>query len=131
MQALSKHSSTLVFMIVLGIHCNFLIDLPICLKTCRSNFFFFLQGKMCAPEKSGASQRFCAPICPGLETTYCDTFILKFLKKYLLVSKGDAINNEIRKCLTLLPMLMVRWCFGLFVSAKLSTKLESSFSIIF
>ena len=34
-------------MIVFGIHFNFMIVLPIRLKTCRSIFFFFLQGKMC------------------------------------------------------------------------------------
>ena len=49
----------LLFMIVLGIYGKFLIDLLICLKTCRSDFFF--QGKMCAPEKSSAFQRFCTP----------------------------------------------------------------------
>ena len=37
MKTLSKHSSTLVFMIVFGIHCNFLIVLPTRLKTCGSN----------------------------------------------------------------------------------------------
>ena len=46
-------------MIVLGIYGKFLIDLLICLKTCRSDFFF--QGKMCTPEKSSAFQRFCTP----------------------------------------------------------------------
>ena len=42
--------STPVFMIVFGIHCNFLIVLPIRLKTYRSNVLFFLQGKICAPK---------------------------------------------------------------------------------
>ena len=35
-------ASTLRFMIVFGIHCNFFIDLHIQLKTCRSVLFFFL-----------------------------------------------------------------------------------------
>ena len=48
-------------MIVFRIHCNFFIASPIWLKTCRSNGFSFLRGKMCALEKSGASHRFCAP----------------------------------------------------------------------
>ena len=38
---LSKYSSTPMFMIVFGIHCNFFIVLCIQLKTCRSNVFFF------------------------------------------------------------------------------------------
>ena len=45
-------------MIVFGIHSNFFIVLPIQLKT---SVFSILQGKMCAPEKSGALQRFYAP----------------------------------------------------------------------
>ena len=49
-----------MFMPVFGIHCTFFIALPIRLKTCRF-IFFFLQDKMCSPEKSGASQRFCVP----------------------------------------------------------------------
>ena len=40
-------------MIVFGIHWNFFIVLPI-------RFFPFLQGKMCSPEKLGATQSFCA-----------------------------------------------------------------------
>ena len=40
---------------VFGIHLNFLIILTARLKTCRSNVFFFLQGKICAPEKLDAS----------------------------------------------------------------------------
>ena len=50
-------------MIVFRIYCNFFIVLPIRLKTCRSDGFFrFLQGKICAPEKSGAAlQRFWVP----------------------------------------------------------------------
>ena len=43
---------------VFGIRCIFFIVLPIPLKTCGSNVFFFLQEEMCAPEISGARQRF-------------------------------------------------------------------------
>ena len=49
-------------MIVFGNHCNFFVVWPIQLKTCRCNVFFFvLQGKICALEKLGTSQRFCTP----------------------------------------------------------------------
>ena len=41
-------------MIVFGIQCNFFIALPNQLK-------LFLERKIWAPEKPGASQRFCAP----------------------------------------------------------------------
>ena len=44
-------------MIAFGTDCDFFIVLPIRLKICRSNSFC----KMCAPEKSGASQKFSAP----------------------------------------------------------------------
>ena len=46
-------------MIVFGTYFNFFIVLPIRLKTSISNGF--LQSKMCTPEKSGSSQRFCSP----------------------------------------------------------------------
>ena len=47
MQTLLKYYKQMVFMIVLGIHCNFFIVLPTWLKTCRSNaFFFFTRQKM-------------------------------------------------------------------------------------
>ena len=37
---------------IFGTHCNFFIVLPIRLKTCISNGFFFLKkGKMCTPKK--------------------------------------------------------------------------------
>ena len=61
-----------MFMIVYGIHCNFFIVLPIRLKTCRSNGF--LQGKMSAPKKSGASQRFCTPERARSPLVYFKTF---------------------------------------------------------
>ena len=43
-------------MIAYGIHCNFFIVLPIRLKTCRSNGFFFYKAK-CARPKNGARLR--------------------------------------------------------------------------
>ena len=57
----SKYSSTLMFFIIFRIHCNFFIVLTTQLKTFGSNAFLYLQGKMCAPEKSGASKRLCLP----------------------------------------------------------------------
>ena len=47
-------------MTVFWIQCKFFIVLPNRLRTCRL-MDFFLEGKICAPEKLGASQRFCAP----------------------------------------------------------------------
>ena len=41
----------LAFTVVFGIHFNFLIVLPIQLKTCRSKSFSHLQGEICGPEK--------------------------------------------------------------------------------
>ena len=47
----SASENKLMFMILFGIHCTTkkVVDLDV---------FSFLQGKMCGPEKSGASQRF-------------------------------------------------------------------------
>ena len=42
-------------------HCKFLIVLPICLKTGRSNVSFILQGKLCAFEKSARRRNFECP----------------------------------------------------------------------
>ena len=60
-------------MIVHGTDDNFFIVLPILLKTYRFDSFSSLHIKMCAREKSGASQRFYTPerhrhaICPSLQ----------------------------------------------------------------
>ena len=51
----SKHSRTMAFMTVLRIQYNFSIVLHIRLKTWRTNI---LLGKMYAPEKLCASERF-------------------------------------------------------------------------
>ena len=59
-------------MIAFGVHCNLLVVLPIRLKTCKSKGFF-QQNKMCKPEKSGASQRFCAHFVQASLT--CTAFI--------------------------------------------------------
>ena len=40
-------------------------------------FFCFLQGKICAPEKSGASQRFCPGLCPE---GFCEKVFLEILQ---------------------------------------------------
>ena len=55
----------LVLMIVFGIHCNFLIVLPIQLKTCRSNSFFLftrqnvrLKGFACLNARSASGAQF-------------------------------------------------------------------------
>ena len=53
-------TSRLMFITVFGILFNFFIVLPILLKTCRTDGLLLLQDKMCAPEKSSASQSFCA-----------------------------------------------------------------------
>ena len=51
MQILSKYSSTLMFIIVLGILCNFFNVLPIRLKICRSLFsFLFYNAKYARPK---------------------------------------------------------------------------------
>ena len=51
----------LVLMLVFGIHCNVFVVLANQLKICKSIAFFrFLQNKMCAIEKLGVPQRFCA-----------------------------------------------------------------------
>ena len=54
-------------MIVHGTDGNFFIVLPILLKTYRFNSFSSLHIKMCAREKSGASQRFYTAICSSLQ----------------------------------------------------------------
>ena len=42
-----------MFMIVFGIHCNIFIVLPIRLKTCRSNAFFFFIRRNVRARKIG------------------------------------------------------------------------------
>ena len=64
-------------------------------------FFSIEQGEMCAPEKSGKSQKFCAPefctprsfehqICPGLKlgskTKKIDILMTKSLLNFFIVS---------------------------------------------
>ena len=65
MLTLSKHPSTLVFMIVFGIQCNFLIVLPIRLKNCISNVFFSsYKAKYARPLDRGRLRGFAHPSAP-------------------------------------------------------------------
>ena len=82
-------------MIVFEIHYNFLIVLPIPLKTCRSGVvFFFLQSKRRAPEKLGASQRFLrARSASGVQFVQaCNSLIRNLAKVKLLVSIKETLQ---------------------------------------
>ena len=64
-------------MVVFEIHYNFLIVLPMPLKTCRSSIvLFFTKQKACARNIGGVSEVFAGPIsigraiCPGLQQPY-------------------------------------------------------------
>ena len=84
-------------MIVLGIHCNFFIFLPIQLKICRCSEFSLSQGQMGTPEKSGAPQRFARPSvfdangnCPALLKQLFalgKNIILAFWSKTILITR--------------------------------------------
>ena len=65
------------FTIVFWIHCSFFIVYLFDGKFADQMFFFFLQGKICMPEKSGASQRFCARARPiGIGHRTCPDLII-------------------------------------------------------
>ena len=57
-------TTTLVFMIVLGIHCNFFTVLPIRLKTCRSNGFFFYKAQFARPKNRARLKGLARPRAP-------------------------------------------------------------------
>ena len=50
-------------MIMFGIHCNVFIDLPIRLKTCRTNGFLFFNKAKRAHPQNGARLRGFARLC--------------------------------------------------------------------
>ena len=51
-------------MMVFGTHCNFFIFLPIGLKTCRSNVFFFFTRQNISTRKIGRLRGFTRPSAP-------------------------------------------------------------------
>ena len=67
-------SSTLVFMIVLGSHCNFFINLPIQMKMCKSIIFFFSKKQNVRPKNSDTSRRICAPGRADLESDMIENY---------------------------------------------------------
>ena len=75
------YQNMLVFMIVFEIHCNFFIVLPVRLKTCISNGFFFLKGKRC--------QTFC--------TTYAsiakEIFFISYTQDKTQHNERESVSN--------------------------------------
>ena len=75
-------------MIVFRIYCNFFIVLSNRQKTCTlMDFSFFLEGKICAPEKSGVSQRDTGYRArkmsrPAISTAFINIFSSMSLKSY-------------------------------------------------
>ena len=78
-------------MIVFGIHCNFLIALPIRLKTCRPNVFFLFTkqnvlAKICLRGfvHPSAPDRHRRPLCPGVFENDSERSIKKTAKLQLV-----------------------------------------------
>ena len=74
----------LVVMMVFGIRCNFFVDLPIRLKTCRSNIFLFFTRQNVRARKNGQFLLFFIQV-KSIHISFLASF--HFLKRWVLASK--------------------------------------------
>ena len=107
----------LLLMIVLGIYGKFLIDLLICLKTCRSDFFFSRQNVHA--RKTEILYTWARPtgirraICPGLTLKlYAKWDVFKMCPCYWVCLKTNTLYQcHFYPCFT--PCAVLFWIIGI------------------
>ena len=102
-------TSRLVFMIVFANHCKYFIVLPIGLKTCRCNCFFFYKRQNVRARKIGrfseVLQVRARPISIG--SAICPGLLLKTKRRLKLASLSNLLHEFWRKIF--LPLCFFNW----------------------
>ena len=105
-QICKLYQNRLVFMKVFRTNCNFFIVLPIRLKTCRSNgFFFFTKQNLRArvrnlsrPEVSSGPLNLWVLERRSTAKNYCPVSLLSVVSKIFQKPVDNALVNHLRKC---------------------------------